>query len=53
MRAIASSSAPSVPGYAGSHRFAFADVFDSRGSIVISVAPCDCASMMRCACGLK
>jgi hypothetical protein len=53
MRTIARRSAPSVPEYAGSQRFALADVFESRGSIVISVAPSDCASMIRCACGLK
>ena len=41
MRAIASSSAPSVPEYAGSQRSAFADVFDSRGSMQISVPPFD------------
>ncbi len=52
-RAMARSSAPSVPGRAGSHRSAFAELFDSRGSIVMSVAPCAFASMMRCACGLK
>ena len=41
MRTIASSNAPSVPEYAGSHMFALADVFDSRGSTTISVAPFD------------
>jgi len=52
-RAMASSSAPSVPGLAGSQMSAFADVFDSRGSMTMSLAPLDLPSMIRCACGLK
>ncbi len=51
--AMASRSADSVPGLAGSHRSAFADVFDRRGSITMSFAPRVLPSMIRCACGLK
>ena len=43
----------SVPEYAGSQTLAFAEGFDSRGSITMSVAPLAWPSMMRCACGLK
>ena len=51
--AMASRIAPSVPGLVGIHTSAFADVFDMRGSMTMSLAPLVLPSMMRCACGLK
>src|SRR5207253_2179619 len=37
----------------GSHTLAFADVFDSRGSTTMRVAPLAWPSIIRWACGLK